>query len=325
VDTDATLDAAGEGSRPGPLHAPTDGRQRRALDAAAGVAAEAGLDVSDAGIWRAGSAVLVGLPAVPALARVDEAARAGDARRQVTVAGLLARVGVPAVGVVGPADQPVGSAAGPVTIWAWEPPTGPAVGPREMGRAARVLHDRTRTLGHGRSEVPAGVPRHDPLPAVAVELDRAEAVGATATTDLRLLRRAVAHVGARWPSAADDPLGAAVVHGDLHRGNVVPGRSGPVLADLELAGWGGASVDVAPQVVAVRRYGAAPGDLEEFLDGYGVDPRGWDGLEALVEAYELWVTAWAVANRTASPRAEQEAEARLRRWRTGESPIWSLR
>ena len=45
----------------------------------------------------------------------------------------------------------------------------------------------------------------------------------------------------------------------------------------------------------------------------------------LVEAYELWVTAWAVGNRAASVRADAEAEVRLTRWRTGSSPTWSLR
>ncbi len=97
-----------------------------------------------------------------------------------------------------------------------------------------------------------------------------------------------------------------------------------MLADLELAGWGCASADVAPQVVAVRRYGADPSALERFLVGYGADPRGWAGLEVLAEAYELWVTVWAAANRAASSLWDREAEVRLRRWRTGTSPNWSL-
>lgn len=305
--------------RPGPLLVAADDRQRRAVDAVLVVARRSGLDAAGAGVWRAGSAVLVGLPAVPALARVDEATRWGDAARQVRVAQLLGEVGVPAVVPVGPGEQPVASAAGPVTVWAWVPPTGPAMTARRMGAVARLLHDRTAGLGGG------ALPVHDPLVTVAGELDRAEGVGATAGSDLRLLREEVARLRAVWPDPADDPLGAAVVHGDLHRGNVVAGAAGPVLADLELAGWGGASADLAPQVVAVRRYGAPPADLDTFLEGYGADPRPWPGLEVHVEAYELWVTAWAVANRTASVRAGLEAERRLQRWRGGDSPVWSLR
>ena len=314
----------GSGGRPGPLHAPDDRRQRRALAAVVEHLGAAGLDVEGAGVWRAGSAVLVGLPAVPALARVDEAARSGDARRQVEVAAVLGRAGVPSVGVVGPAGQPIATEAGPLTAWGWVPPVGTPVGPGEVARLARVLHDRTRGLGSP-GAAPEGVPTHEPLVAVRAELDRAEAVGATDAADLRTLRRAVADLGARWPAPDDDPLGAAVVHGDLHRDNVVPGPDGPVLADLELAGWGPASVDLAPQVVAVRRYGADPSVLDEVVAGYGADPRGWAGFEVLVDTYELWVTAWAVANRTASAGAEREAEVRLERWRTGTSPPWSLR
>jgi hypothetical protein len=319
VDSDVAPASPAGGARPGPLHAPGDQRQQRACDAVVGVARSAGLVVVEAGVWRAGSAVLVGLPGVPALARVDEPSRSGDAERQVRVARALAESGVPAIGVVGPDPQPVATPVGPVTIWGWEPPTGPSVGPREIGALARLLHDRTRSRPHD------AVPRHDPLTAIAAELDRAEAAGATSPTDVDLLRGVVRRLAAAWPEPSDDPLGAAVVHGDLHRANVVPGRQGPVLADLELAGWGAASADVAPQVVAVRRYGADPGALEDFLEAYGGDPRGWDGLEVLVEAYELWVTAWAVGNRRASAHSEREAEVRLTRWRTGSSPTWSLR
>jgi hypothetical protein len=306
------------------LRRPDDGRQRRALAAVVEHLGAAGLDVEGAGIWRAGSAVLVGLPAVPALARVDEPARAGDARRQVDVATVLGRAGVPAVSVVGPAGQPIATRAGPLTVWRWVPPTGVPVGPGGIARLARVLHDRTRGLGRP-GAAPAGVPVHEPLVAVRFELDRAEGVGATTPADLGTLRRAGADLGARWPAPDDDPLGAAVVHGDLHRHNVVPGPDGPVLADLELAGWGPASVDLAPQVVAIRRYGADPSLLDEVVAGYGADPRRWSAFEVLVDTYELWVTAWAVANRTASPGAEREAEVRLQRWRTGTSSTWSLR
>jgi hypothetical protein len=319
VDHDGPAAAGGTGDRPAPLHEPVDQRQREALDAVVAVGRAHGLDVAGAGIWRAGSAVLVGVPGVPALARVDEPARSDDARRQVRVAEVMAQRGVPAVHVTGPGSQPIETAAGAVTIWAWEPPVGPPVTPFDIGRAARHLHDRTRDLG------PGSVAPHDPLVTVRTELERASGAGTTAADDLARLRSAVERLGSSWPSLADDPLGMALVHGDLHRSNVVAGRSGPVLADLELAGWGPASADIAPTVVAVRRYGADPGALDGFLDGYGSDPRGWPGLEILVEAYELWVTAWAVANRAASPRSEREAEVRLQRWRGSDPPRWTLR
>ncbi|HEY6533293.1 MAG TPA: aminoglycoside phosphotransferase family protein [Acidimicrobiales bacterium] len=320
---DVPVAGGGPGARPEPLHAPRDVRQSAALAAVLDVAVANRLDPDGAGVWRAGSAVLVGLPAVPALARVDEPAREGDARRQVRVAELLADHGVPAVRITGPPEQPVPTGAGPVTVWAWEPPVGPAVTPADLGRTARNLHDRTRGLG-AVAGAGSAVPVHDPLAAVRAELARAAVLGHTSDDDLARLDEVVDRVAAAWPAPDDDPLGAALVHGDLHRGNVVPGRSGPVLADLELAGRGPASADLAPSVVAVRRYGVDPAALEQVLTGYGADPRGWPGLEVLVEAYELWVTAWAVANRGASERAEREAEVRLDRWRSGASAPWSL-
>ena len=320
---------ADERARPMPLRAPADDRQRAALAAVVASSHAHGLDPSGAGIWRAGSAVLVALPEVPALARVDQPARAGDARRQVRVAELLAARGVGAVRLVGPADQPLDTAAGPVTVWAWVPPVGPPVGPNELGRVARRLHDLTRGLvpdpgGPGAERVPV----HDPLATVRAELVRATDAGVTEASDLDRLRGVADRLAAAWPEPDDDPLGAALVHGDLHRSNVVPGVDGPVLADLELAGWGPASVDLVPQIVAVRRYAADPSGLADFVAGYGDDPRGWPGLEVLVEAYELWVTTWAVANRTSSDRAQREAEVRLERWRSGDSGSsapWSLR
>jgi hypothetical protein len=311
------------GALPTPVAVPVDGRQRAALAAVVAVAEDHGLDPAGAGIWRAGSAVLVGLPAVPALARVDEPSREVDARRQVLVAELLATHGVDAVHLTGPGAQPVATTVGPVTMWSWVPPVGPPVGPRHLGRAVRRLHDRTRgvvALAAG-----GGVPQHDVLGTVRAELARTSEAGATERSDLDRLQRVADRLGEAWPEPGDDPLGSAIVHGDLHRSNVVSAAGGPVLADLELAGWGPASVDVAPQIVAVRRYGGDPAELEEFLVGYGSDPRGWPGLEVLVEAYELWVTTWAVVNRGASARAEQEARVRLDRWRSGSSTPWSLR
>ena len=89
----------GDGARPhrpgapGPLRVPRDRRERRALDAVVAVATDAGVPAEGAGVWRAGSSVLVGLPAVPAVGRVDAPERAGDAERQVVVAAVLGQRG----------------------------------------------------------------------------------------------------------------------------------------------------------------------------------------------------------------------------------------
>ena len=174
MDTDGPPPSTVDGSRPAPLHAPVDERQRRAYDAVLGVAGGAGLAVAGAGVWRAGSAVLVGLPSVPALARVDEPARVGRRRPP----GRCRRVPWPR-----PGCRPSGSWA--LSRSRWPHPSArsrsgagsrrPARpwGRGRWGQVARLLHDRTR------ARPLADVPRHDPLSTVAAELDRAEAAGAT--------------------------------------------------------------------------------------------------------------------------------------------------
>lgn len=295
-------------------------REVAALAAVREVAEASGLDPTGAGIWRAGSSVLVGLPAARVLGRVDPPARLPSAMRQVVVSEVLAEAGVPAVTLTGPFDQPVETDAGVVTAWVWlDVIEGAAVTPRALGQLARSLHDATRGGV-------ADVPDFDPLGAVALELDRAEAEGLTDSGDLRLLRDRRDSLAEAWPEAEDDPLGVALVHGDLHPHNAVPTATGLVLADLELAGNGPVCADLVPHVIAVRRYGAPPHVLDEFLAGYGLEAGGWRGFEVLVRSYELWVTAWSVANRGSSADLEREAEVRLDRWRPGRIAVrpWAL-
>ena len=302
------------------LRSPDDEREARALDAVIGVARGCGLLDGGAGIFRSGSAVIVGLPEARVLGRVDAPGREESARRQVIVSELLAEVGVAAVSVSDPYDQPVVTEAGAVTMWRWLNVVEGEVTPHELGRLARSLHDATRG---GVSDVP----EFDLLGAVSFELDRAEELGRTSTDDLVLLRDRTERLRASWPAPEDDPLGMAVVHGDLHRHNVLKTPTGPVLVDLEMSGVGPVCADIVPQVVAVRRYGAPRRVLDDFLAGYGLEASGWPGFEVLVQAYELWTTAWAVSNRAQSAQLEDEAEVRLDRWRPGHRfpRPWALR
>jgi hypothetical protein len=285
-------------------------REALALSSVRQAGAEAGMDVSGAGIWRVGSSIMVGLPEARVLGRVDDPARFNAASRQVAVSEVLGERGVPCITVTGPARQPVATAAGPLTFWRWLDSTDAEVGPRTLGRLARALHEATRG---GVDDVPA----FQPLVAVADELERARLGGRSAAADLDLLAARISSVLERWPVVLDDPLGIAVVHGDLHRHNAVATAGGAVLADLELAGVGPVCADLVPQVVAVRRYGAPPRTIDEMFAGYGLEPVRWPGFELLVDAHELWVTVWTVANRGLSPALEDEAEVRLDRWRPG--------
>ena len=92
-------------------------------------------------------------------------------------------------------------------------------------------------------------------------------------------------------------------------------RAVEVLADLELAGRGPRDYDLAPQVVAVTRYGRPATDLEEFLVAYGDGRPPAEVASWAVALYELWVTAWAVANRRLDDDHRREAALRVARWR----------
>lgn len=304
--------------------APTDGRVRRARDAVDVAARRLGLDPAGSRLVREGSAVLLHLPGAGALARVDDRSGTDTARRQAAVADLLARAEVPAVRLVGAGAQPVvvdgaDGAAVAVTVWRWEREVRRRPTPGELGRLARRLHDATAALvaDLGPAEV-AAVPVADPVAAVIERLGRVQEPDA----DHTLLAEVCDRLHPVWAARAGDA--ERVVHADFHAGNVLVTRAGLLLADLELAGLGPWAYDLAPQVVAVRRYGASPADLDAFLAGYGRALP--EDLEAMVEVYELWVSAWAVLNRGLDTAHEREAALRMARWRGAPTTgRWTLR
>jgi hypothetical protein len=303
------------------LHEPRTDRERIAVAVVAEVARATGLDPHGAAVFRSATSILVGLPAARVLGRLDDPARPDSAQRQVIVARALATSDVPAVRLADGIDQPVPTAVGDITFWRYEGVESRAPGAASVARLARTLHDAFRSPR-------PGLPVLDPLVAIDDQLRRAEAGGDTEPGHLALLGDHVARLRPRWETTIeDDPAGTTLVHGDLHRHNVLLTASGPVLADLELAGTGPASYDLVPALVAVDRYGAPADDYDRFASAYGFDVRTWDGCAVLTEVYELWVTAWAVANRATSERHDEEAERRLARWLDPDHPQpvpWSL-
>ena len=187
-----------------------------------------------------------------------------------------------------------------VTAWRWaEGGVEPTID--DLGRLAAVLRERTRD----HHDV---VPTFDPLDAV---------VGAVAhlpldDPEVAFVHQRAGELAGPWQAVAlHDPAGLAVVHGDLHAGNVVPSPAGPLLTDLELSGVGPPSYDVAPTAVAVRRYGAPADDLDRFVAATGLDPRAWAGWSICLDVYELWVTAWAVGVRDRNASWAAEAASRV--------------
>ncbi len=249
------------------------------------------------------------------LVRVRPRALEPMAAREVEVAAALAEAGVATVAQVAPRGQPWVEDGCVVTAWRWEETVGEAT-PEDLGGLAGALRERTvGTYAHD-------VARFDPLAAIR------NAVAAIPIGDEQgdFVRRRAQELTFDWGRFADrDPGGTAIVHGDLHRDNVLVTTHGSLLSDLELAGAGPAAYDTAPAVVMVERYGAPPSTLERFLAAQGRDPRDWPGFATCLAVYELWVTAWAVGVRGGSPEAAEEAAIRVRCLRDGACEDWSLR
>lgn len=285
------------------------------------LAATFGLDVAGAEVVRAATRHVVRFPASGVRTFAVRGGTTGP-RQEAAIAALLADAGVPATRcLAGPAPIDGWS----VTAWREIPGVDPAGTPADpatiAGLAAR-LHSATGALD------PRGLVACDPLGAGLAQLEVAIAAGRTTDDELAVLRRAATRLEPVWQAAVDaaDAAGtAAVVHGDLHAGNVVVGERGPVLVDLELAGWGPRAYDAAPTVAFVRWYDSPAADADAFDTAYGA-PLTAAARDGLDEVWALWSTCWSVANRHRSPDLEDEAQVRLATVATGDAPQpWRLR
>ncbi|HMJ79238.1 MAG TPA: aminoglycoside phosphotransferase family protein [Iamia sp.] len=285
-----------------------------------------GLDATGAEVLRAATRHVVRFPASKVLTFAVPGGTTGP-RQEAAIATLLADAGVPAARrLAGPA---------PIDGWwvtAWrEIPTVPDAPPVDAATIA-ALATRLHTATGGLD--PRGIVECDPLGAGLAQLEVAIPAGRTSDDELAILRRAATRLETVWQAALDEAraapagtvAGGAVLHGDLHAGNVVIGPRGPVLVDLELAGWGPRAYDAAPTVAFVRWYGYPAADLADFDATYGAPLTEAAREGALDEVWALWSTCWCVANRHRSAALEEEAQVRLATVATGEAPTpWQLR
>lgn len=208
--------------------------------------------------------------------------------------------------------------------------------PPLLADASTPAPDPAPTLGPCDPEPPLA----RPIGAALDQVDQAVRAGATGPEDQEVLRVEAERLVPFWAAAAAEAhrspetdggsaadvrgeggVGAdggearlsegAVIHGDLHPGNIVVGTAGPILVDLELAGWGPRAYDAAPTVALVRWYGQPEADIASFDRAYGAPLCERAARLHLDEVWALWATAWAVANRHRSPEAEAEAALRL--------------
>lgn len=295
-----------------------------------------GLDATDAAEVRAATRHVVRFP-VAAVRTFAVRGRPTAPRQEAAVAALLADAGVPAARrVAGPTEVDGWT----VTAWREIPdvdadaqPVGAAI----VGGLARRLHAATGGLDR------RGLVVCDPLGAALAQLEVAVDVGRTSDAELTVLRRAATRLEGVWDAAVDEAEAAvgggevssvdladvragAVLHGDLHGANVVVGRDGPVLVDLELAGWGPRAYDAAPTVAGDRLYDRDEPGAQGFDAAYGAGLTGAAASRGLDEVWTIWSACWSVANRHRGADAEEEALVRIETIASGEAPRpWTLR
>ena len=283
----------------------------------AAVAAALGLDATTAEVVRDASRHVIRFPRAHARTFAVPAPTSAP-RHEAEVAAVLAEAGVPATRCL---DGPREVDGWLVTAWReieGIDPSGPVVGAATLGDLAGGLHRATASVSPGR------VPACDPLGAARSQLARADAAW---QAEAEVLGEACDRLEPAWRSMVDDEGDdCAVVHGDLHRGNVVVGADGPVLVDLELAGWGPRAVDAAPTVAFVRWYGRPAADLVAFDTAYGAGLTAVARARDLDEVWALWSACWGLANAHRSTAAAEEAEVRVATVATGRAPRpWRLR
>lgn len=135
------------------------------------------------------------------------------------------------------------------------------------------------------------------------------------------LRRAIRrHRG--WDDFAESG-DVVVCHGDVHPGNVIIGREGPVLIDWDLLCLAPRGWDHSALMTWSERWGGDPGLYPAFAAGAGWTGVGDRHAEAFANLRLVSATLmrWKVA--LVDPTARPEAERRLAYWRgDADAPMW---
>jgi Ser/Thr protein kinase RdoA (MazF antagonist) len=178
---------------------------------------------------------------------------------------------------------------------------------RAVGSMVRRVHELDPT------DLPPSVPVPHPsvLPWWDFDTLLARADGAIDDVALAGLRSAVEEQRG-WQS-----LGPAVVcHGDVHPGNVMMRRDGPVLIDWDLLCHAPAGWDHGPLLTWHDRWGGDASIYEHYAQGYGKSFGDDPAALAFAELRLVAATLMRVLAAIDDPAARPEADLRLRYWRS---------
>ena len=256
---------------------------RGALTVAVAVARGHGLTVTDPVILRDQLNVLVHLRPAPVVARVAGTiarVRPGTTwqRREVAIAGHLARSGAP---VVAPSDVlppgPYEHDGRIISFWQHIEATDEPVDPVAAGLALRECHEALRSFS-GSLPVLSGVTEAE---ALLMKLAAEEALDRVTATKF-LHRIEDLHATLRSLRSPIQPL-----HGDAHLNNVLNGPDGPLWNDWEDTCVGPLGWDAA--CLKLTRDGGERAEAALAASGVHLDPGE---LSLWVEARSLQVAVW---------------------------------
>ncbi|MGH3815845.1 MAG: phosphotransferase family protein [Pseudonocardiaceae bacterium] len=281
-------------------------RAQRLVSGLLAVCNELGLDPTGATLLRNVNNALFRLSRDPVVIRlVTLPSYVPRAKLAVAAATAFAEHDVPAIRLLPGIPQPVYAGEHVATVWQVVPPTGPPPGGANLAGLLRAVH-----------AVPTpcrALPNWDPLTDFDNRMRHTPSMS-SADRDFLLgrsaeLAAAVAELNFALPTA--------VLHGDAHLGNVIPGPSGPVLCDFDSCAIGPPEWDLTPVAVSDVRFSRPAAHQRDFIQTYGFDVRGWEGFEVLHGIRDLKLIAGVFPRVGSSPAVQAEFDRRMASLRAG--------
>ncbi|MFY9806758.1 MAG: aminoglycoside phosphotransferase family protein [Pseudonocardiaceae bacterium] len=278
------------------------------------VCAELGLDPVGARLLRNVNNAVFQLARDPVVIRlVTLPSYVPRATLAVAAATVFAEHDVPAIRLLPGVRQPVQVGEHVATVWQSVSPVGPVPGGADLASLLRAVHS-----------VPLpcrALPAWDPLTGFD---NRVRHTTTMAVADREfLLGRSVQLTAA--VAELTFALPTAVLHGDAHLGNVIPGPDRALLCDFDSCAVGPPEWDLTPIPVGRVRLGKPAAHQRDFIKAYGFDVRDWDGFEVLHGIRDLKLIAGVFPRAGSSPARQAEfdrrmaslrADRRSDRWRT---------
>ena len=200
-------------------------------------------------------------------------------------------------------DQPITVPEHVATFWRYVAVTRGEHDAASLGRLVRQLHSLP--------PAPVTLPAANVLGSLRADLD----ASLTVPDDQRqwLLARAdeLEHQYQNFQTI----LGAGLVHGDAHTGNLLRTADGEVLADWDSVGYGPRELDMIPMRLGYR-FARPPAEWQAFCAAYGAEPGRLPSLPVLQQLRELHALAAYIRNAD-NPAFRAELAKRIRAIATG--------